>query len=63
MTYMTKERISLHVNALREAQKQRDLCNGSVYSNLVKQLGTKEADIVMMNLMILDKGFLPPLKK
>lgn len=63
MKRLSPERCKLHMDALKEARKQRDACNGSVWSNLVKQLGEQEAELVMCNLMWLDKQFMPPLKK
>jgi len=50
-----KERI---IAAIREARRQRDLCNGSVWSNLVRLLGESEADTAMANLMWADPGFM-----
>jgi hypothetical protein len=63
MTKITGERKAKITNAIKEARRQRDLCNGSVWSNLVRLLGEKEADVAMMNLMWADAGFAPALKR
>lgn len=61
MKEITGARKTRIIAAIKEARKQRDLCNGSVWSNLVRILGEKEAHVAMMNLMWADKGFMTPL--
>ena len=46
------------LKAIQEARRQRDLCNGSVWSNLVRLLGEREAEVAMANLMWADVGFM-----
>jgi hypothetical protein len=62
MKKITGPRRTTIIAAIKEARKQRDLCNGSVWSNLKRILGEKDAEVAMMNLMWADPGFAPNLK-
>lgn len=63
MKQITGARKAKIIAAIKEARRQRDLCNGSVWDNLKRILGEREADVAMMNLMWADPGFAPGLKK
>lgn len=63
MKKITGDRKDKIVAAIKESRRQRDLGNGSVWDNLKRILGEREAEIAMMNLMWADPGFAPPLKK
>ncbi|KKN58394.1 hypothetical protein LCGC14_0552070 [marine sediment metagenome] len=59
MTRIKGEHKRRVIAAITEARKQRDLCNGSVWDNLLRILGRRDADIAMMNLMWADRSFMP----
>jgi hypothetical protein len=63
MKQITGTRKKKIIDAITEARKQRDACNGSVWSNLKRILGEREAEVAMANLMWADKGFCPRLNK
>lgn len=57
MTPITGKRLDKIIAAIKESRRQRDLCNGSVWTNLVRILGEREAEVAMANLMWADPGF------
>lgn len=63
MSKITGKRKTKIINAIKESRRQRDLYNGSVWSNLVRILGESEASVAMQNLMWADKGFCPAPKR